>query len=84
MSKILTIRLRLSKLAQAVMLLTCILEGPSSNLAWDTDYPDWKILQISSVLSCRYQDSILSQAMPALINIIYRSLFTIIQLFDNI
>jgi hypothetical protein len=31
---------RLEKLSQALQLLTCIRELPSSNLRWGTDYPD--------------------------------------------
>jgi hypothetical protein len=44
-----SIQLVLSKLAQAVMLLTCIQEVPGCNFGPDTDCPDQGLLWYSSV-----------------------------------
>jgi hypothetical protein len=52
-----TLSFGLSKLAQAVMLVTCIRELTGLNPGWDTSYPDSDVRWLSSVASRKCRDS---------------------------
>jgi hypothetical protein len=66
---------KLRKLADAVMLLTCIWEVPGLNLDWNINCPDWGLSWFFTVSPGRCYDGTLSQAMTASFHTLSNSLF---------